>query len=130
MKHEMLFTGFLLLTGLPGLAQLHDNQTPSLTCEHTGHNGRPVEHCEMREQTIPSTGRLTIDGAANGGVRVKGWTRKDVLVRAQVRTAAPSDAEASALATQVFLQTAAGRIVADGPMQSDQQHWSVSYEVF
>jgi DUF4097 and DUF4098 domain-containing protein YvlB len=130
MKSKMFSSGILLVAAFPGLAQLHDNQTPSLTCDHTDHNERLINHCEMREQTIPASGRLTIDGRANGGVRVKGWTRKDVLVRAQVRTAASSEAEATALASQVFLQTAAGRIAADGPAQNDQQHWSVSYEVF
>jgi len=130
MKHKPLCTGILLITAIPGLAQLHDNQTPSLTCDDTGHHSRLVDHCEIREQTIPASGRLTIDGRANGGVRVKGWTRKDILVRAQVRTAASSEAEAAALAKQVVVQAAAGRVAADGPGESDQQRWSVSYEVF
>jgi DUF4097 and DUF4098 domain-containing protein YvlB len=84
----------------------------------------------MREQSMVSGGRLTIDGRTNGGISVKGWTRSEVLIRAQVRTAAPTEAEASLLAAQVSLQASAGRIAAAGPVASDQSNWSVSYEVF
>lgn len=127
---HILSTGILFLAALPGLAQFQDNQTPTLNCDHTGHNGRLMNHCEMREQTIPAISKLTVDGRTNGGIRVKGWTRKDILVRAQVRTAAATEAEATSLAAQIFVQTAAGNVAANGPAQADQQHWSVSYEVF
>jgi DUF4097 and DUF4098 domain-containing protein YvlB len=125
MKQNILSIGFLFFAAIPGLAQ-----KPSLTCDQKDHNGRLISHCEMREQTVASGGRLTIDGRANGGISVKGWARNEILVRAQVRTAAASEAEANLLASQVFLQTAAGRIAATGPAASDQSYWSVSYEVF
>ena len=122
--------GILFFAAIPGLAQAPKSPAPSLTCDHQDHNGRLISHCEMREQTIASGGRLTIDGRANGGISVKGWTRNETLVRAQVRTAAASEAEASLLASQVFLEAAAGRIAATGPAARDQSYWSVSYEVF
>jgi len=130
MKHRILSTGILLTAALPGLAQFRDNQTPSLNCDQKGHDRRLVRHCEMREQTIPASGKLTIDGQVNGGIQVKGWTRRDVLVRAQVQTAALSESEARSLASQVFLQAAAGRIAAGGPAPDEDRQWSVSYEVF
>src|SRR5437879_2406979 len=129
MKHFVPI-GILFFAAIPGLAQTPKSQRPSLTCDQKDHNGRLISHCEMREQTIASAGRLTIDGRANGGISVKGWTRNEILVRAQVRTAAASEAEASLLASQVFLEAAAGRIAATGPATRDQNDWSVSYEVF
>ena len=130
MKRNIFSTGILFLTAIPGLAQAPKSPTPSLNCDHADHNDRLVSHCEMREQTMVAGGRLTIDGLTNGGISVKGWTRNDILVRAQVRTAAPSEGEAALLAGQVFLQASAGRIAASGPASSDSSHWSVSYEVF
>jgi DUF4097 and DUF4098 domain-containing protein YvlB len=130
MKRTILSTSILFLAAISGLAQAPKSPTPSLNCDHGDHNDRLVTHCEMREQTMVAGGRLIIDGLTNGGISVKGWTRSDILVRAQVRTAAPSESEASLLAGQVFLQAAAGRIAATGPTTSDSSHWSVSYEVF
>lgn len=130
MKRNIFSIVISLLAAIPGLAQSPTSPTPSLNCDHADHNGSLVSHCEMREQSMIAGGRLTIDGLVNGGISVKGWTRNDILVRAQVRTAAPSESEASLLAAQVSLQAAAGRIAAAGPVASDQSHWSVSYEVF
>ena len=130
MKRSIFPIGLLFFAAIPGLAQAPKSQAPSLTCDHNDRNGRLIGHCEMREQTIASGGRLTIDGRANGGITVKGWARNEILVRAQVRTGAASEAEAGLLASQVFLQAAAGRIAATGPAGSDQSYWSVSYEVF
>ena len=127
---QILPMAILFFAAIPGLAQAPKSPKPSLTCDHKDHNGRLISHCEMREQTIAAAGRLTVDGRANGGISVKGWTRNDILVRAQVRTAAASEAEATLLASQVFLETGAGRIAARGPAASDQSYWSVSYEVF
>jgi len=130
MKQYLFPIGILFFATLPGLAQAPKSQTPTLTCDHKNGNGNRISHCEMREQTVASGGTLTIDGRANGGITVKGWARNEILIRAQVRTAAASEAEAKLLASQVFLQTAAGRIAATGPAASDQSSWSVSYEVF
>ena len=48
-------------------------QTKSLTCDDRNNgNDRQSRSCEMREQTIAYGGRLSIDGATNGGVSVKG----------------------------------------------------------
>jgi DUF4097 and DUF4098 domain-containing protein YvlB len=127
---QIFAIGILFFAAIPGLAQAPRSPKPSLTCDNKDHNGRLISHCEMREQTIASGGRLTIDGRVNGGISVKGWTRNEILVRAQVRTSAASEAEASSLASQVFLEAGAGRIAATGPAMRDQSHWSVSFEVF
>ena len=76
----------LAVPGLPLFAQLQDNTERQLTCENGGHDGDNVRHCEIREQTYPSIGRLNVDEVRNGAVSVKGALRGDVLVRARVET--------------------------------------------
>src|ERR1700704_4730540 len=125
MKRNIFWSAILFVAAIPGLAQGPKSPAPSLTCDHANHNDRLVSHCEMREQTMIAGGRLTIDGVTNGGISVKSWTRSDILVRAQVQPAAPSESEATLLAGQVFLQTVAGRIAATGPAASDSTRWSV-----
>jgi DUF4097 and DUF4098 domain-containing protein YvlB len=84
----------------------------------------------MREQTIPYSGQLSLDGGRNGGVTVKGWSRGDVLVRAKVEASAPSDSEARGVAGQIRLRAGAGTVASDGPASSEDRNWAVSYEVF
>lgn len=122
------FSAALMLVG--GLAVLGQDATPTMTCQDHGSSDRLVRHCEIREQTVPYAGQLTVDGGQNGGVQIKGWSRGDMLVRAKVDASAASDAEARALAAQVRINTAAGRISAAGPETSSEHNWGVSYEVF
>jgi len=120
----------LVTLALPVVAQMKDNAQPSLACDDNDGNGRLVRHCEMREQTVPYAGQVTVDGGQNGGVSVKGWSRAEVLVRARVDTSAATDSDARAMAGQVRVDTSAGRVSASGPAGSSDSHWSVSYEVF
>ena len=102
-------------------------QEKQLNCDDHEWNGKRSSFCEMREQTVSPTGRLTVDGRTNGGITVKAWDRADVLVRSQVRAQGESDGDAKATAAQVIVHAAGGVIAADGP---SQKTWSVSYEVF
>src|SRR4051794_20899626 len=96
----------------PLLAQYHDN-TPSMKCSDGSEgSSRWSRYCEMREQTIPYAGQLTIDGGANGGVAVKGWNRSEVLVRMKIDSNSESESTAKSLASQVQLVASAGRIAA------------------
>jgi hypothetical protein len=85
-----------------------------------------VSFREVREMTIPSTGSLSVDGGQNGGVRVIGENRSDVLVRACVQTWAKSDDAAKSLAADIKINTA-GTIKAES--SSGERDWSVSYEI-
>ena len=116
----------------PAVAQMRDNQEKTLTCDdHDSHNRRLVSHCEIKEQTLPAgQGVMNIDPGQNGGLVVKGWSRDDVLVRAKIETAAPSDAEAQSLVPQVRFASGASQLKAEGPTQDNDHSWSVSYEVF
>jgi DUF4097 and DUF4098 domain-containing protein YvlB len=103
----------------------------TLNCDQNhGNNGR-ANYCEMREQTVAAAGGvISVDGRPNGGIAVNGWDRSDVMVRAQVRTSAATDAEAQGLARQINVQTAGAQVRADGPARDHDRSWSVSYEVF
>ena len=81
---------------------------------------------EVREMTLPATGSLTVDGGQNGGVRVIGENRNDVLVRACIQTWSKSEEEAKALAAEIKVETA-GTIKAESA--SGAKDWSVSYEI-
>ena len=77
--------GLAILSGSVTLpAQMRDNTEKQLTCANGGRDSDRARHCEIREQSLASIGRLNIDAGQNGGVSVKGWLRPDVLVRARV----------------------------------------------
>jgi DUF4097 and DUF4098 domain-containing protein YvlB len=122
---------FALLTLAVGLyAQLRDNRTPQISCDSGNYSGDRQRFCEIREQTIPAVGRLTIDPDKNGGVTVRGWLRNDVSIRSRVETWAGTVGEANALAGLVHVDASAGQVKASGPESRPNSSWSVSYEIF
>jgi DUF4097 and DUF4098 domain-containing protein YvlB len=123
-----LLTITVLVSGV-AIAQKKDG---SMQCREGEYwNGdRLRNHCEIREQTLPAGGSITVDAGRNGGVSIKGWERNEVLVRAKIQTAAPSEAEAAQLAKEVRIETGGMRIHAEGPDNRDDFHWSASYEIF
>lgn len=124
--------GYTLLTfsiaGLAAGSVTAQKKTGSMDCRDTWSNDRLQNHCEITEQTVPSSGTITVDAGKNGGVAVKGADRSDVLIRARIQTAAPSQAEADQLAKQIRIETG-GRISAQGPDQRQDYNWSVSFEL-
>jgi len=94
-------------------------------CDDSGTSDRP-SHCEVREATVPAMNPLDIDAGRNGGIHVWGADRTDALVRAKIVASGETDADARRLAAAVHIDTAGGRVRADGP--SDER-WSVSFEV-
>lgn len=124
-----LVSAVLILASVAS-AQLRDNRTPRLSCENGNYGGDRQRFCDVREQTIPGVGRLTIDPGTNGGVSVKGWLRNDVSIRTRVETWASSAAEAAALSGQIRVDESAGQVKTSGPDSQRDSGWSVSYEVF
>ena len=102
----------------------------SLQCRDSRDGDRLYSHCEIKEQTLPAGGQITVDGKQNGGISVKGWDRNEVLVRAKIESHAPTQAEADSLAQQVRIETTALNIRAEGPESRDDYQWYVSFEVF
>jgi hypothetical protein len=123
--------GLAVWTGnVPLFAQLRDNSEKQMTCASGGYDGEHARHCEMREQTVPATGRLSVDAGQNGGTTVKGWLRSDVLVRARVEASGDTEAAAALMASQVSVGSSGGEVRATGPEPAHDAWWSVSYEIF
>ena len=93
----------------PAWPQLRDNQDKTLSCGDRGSQGRKlISYCEMKEQSLaPGNGPISVDPGENGGVSVKGWSRNEVLMRARIETAAPSESEARSLVPQVRVASGA-----------------------
>jgi hypothetical protein len=88
-------------------------------------NGDRVQFRDLREMTIPASGSLSVDGGRNGGIKVKGSERSDILVRACVQTWGANDEAARAAAAGIRISTG-GTIRAES---AGDENWSVSYEV-
>jgi Putative adhesin len=109
-------------------------QTPEakMTCnDHSWNHNRLSTHCEIKEQTLPASGGvIDVQPGTNGGITVRGWDRKDMLVRARILTAAPSDQEARSMTSQVRFANGAASLHAEGPEADDNHWWSLDYEIF
>jgi hypothetical protein len=109
---------------------MQDNSEKQMTCENGGNYSGQARHCELREQTLPSIGTLTVDSVRNGGASIKGWLRSDVLVRARIEASGENEAAAASMASQVSIDGSGGLLKAMGPEAKNDAWWSVSYEVF
>lgn len=123
---------WLMAAALSGAAWAQQGEPArTLACGDQGASSERARFCEMRETTLAATGRLEVDGGANGGVSVKGWSKQNVLVRAKVEAQAESEAQAKSLVGQVRVLAAGSQVRAEGPDSARKQGgWSVSYEVF
>jgi hypothetical protein len=102
----------------------------ALSCNDRNVNRDRATHCEVREDTIGGANPLDIDAGRNGGIRVRGWDRGDVLVRTRVEAYADTDADARRLVSGVRIDTGGGRVRADGPDTRDRDEgWYVSFEI-
>lgn len=112
----------ICLAAATGLAAPHGG-----FCENYKHsNGKKVAFNDLREITLPNLSLLEVDGKRNGGIKVTGENRADILIRACVRTWAESDAAARAFANNTRIETA-GFVRAENPDESAK--WSVSYQI-
>ena len=114
----------------PLLAQLHDNTDKQLSCSNNGSDRDRARHCEIREMSLPSIGRLSVDASPNGGVTIKGWLRGDVLVRARVEASGENPGAAANLVSRVQVDASGGQVRATGPESRNESSWSVGYEIF
>jgi hypothetical protein len=98
-------------------------------CRSGNHGPNREVHCEVRESRIPARGTLRVDAGQNGGVTVRAWDGRDVLVRARVESHARTVAEARELARGIRVSTD-GTIQATGPERSGRDRgWTVGYEI-
>jgi Toastrack DUF4097 len=111
-------------------AQSRARTGSAVGCDDRYNSSRP-SYCEVREETI-ATGAvnpLEVNAGQNGGIRVRGWDRPDVHLRARVAASADTDAEARQLVAGVRIVTGAGSIHAEGPASRGEGGWSVSFEL-
>lgn len=95
-----------------------------------GWNDRRHHHCEVRESSLPGVNPIDIDAGRNGGIRIRGWDRADVHVRARIQASADSEAAARSLAAGVRIDTTGNSVRAEGPARTgDNESWSVSLEI-
>lgn len=123
------FSAFLLLLGVPAPAQVRLES--SFDCDEVGTHDDRETYCEVREETLAGGNLLDVDAGPNGGIRVRGWDRGEVLVRARVVGSADTEDEARRLVSGVRIDTGGGQVRAQGPARGDgrDSHWSVSYEI-
>src|SRR6476646_7036844 len=86
-----------------------------MSCDDRSYNDGRATHCELREDTIGGANPIDVDAGHNGGIKVRGWDRGDVVVRSRIQASANTEAEARRLVTAVRIDTAGGRVRADGP---------------
>ena len=98
-------------------------------CDESWGDREHERYCEVREVTLGSRDRLTVDGRTNGGIRVEGWDRDEILIRARVHAQAESEEAAREIVGDIRLDTG-GTIEADGPRTGRHEWWSVSYRIF
>ena len=129
----MKYTAVVLLfvASVAGRAQVAPTPASESHCSSDQfHVNDLVSYAELKEQRLANASMNTISPGSNGSIRVHGWNNPDVLVRACIQAAAPSDSEARSLASQVTIANGPGLIESTGPSTSDQHSWSVSYEVW
>jgi DUF4097 and DUF4098 domain-containing protein YvlB len=85
--------------------------------------------CETLEADFDPVGRLSVDGGANGGVEVTGWSGDRIAVRARVWGQARDQDRAREIADEVRLSMRGGRLEADGPDTGRRESWGVTWEV-
>jgi DUF4097 and DUF4098 domain-containing protein YvlB len=119
----------------PGSAQTGRDSTrdsrraSAMSCNDRSYDNDRATHCEIREDTIGGANPLDIDAGHNGGIHVRGWDRGDVQVRSKIQATADTDADARRIVAGVRIDTAGGRIRADGPDTGRDASWSVSFEI-
>jgi len=87
--------------------------------------------CEVRDVTLrPPSSRLLVDGHQNGSVRLYGWDRNEVRVRALVQAWGETRADAEAQAKEIRIETDGDRVRASGPSYGRRTGWAVTYEVW
>ena len=87
--------------------------------------------CEVRELTVNDKWRkITVDAKPNGGIKVEGWDKNTIQIKARVQANAKSEKEASEILSEIDIEISGNKIHADGPkFFGSKKSWSVSYSL-
>ena len=130
MRRTFGLTAILLLIAAPAPGQVRLES--DFDCDRIGTHDDRETWCEIREETLAGGNPLDVDAGPNGGIRVRGWDRGEILVRARVVGTAETEEEARRLVAGVRVDTGGGQVRAQGPEAVGGRrdgHWHVSYEI-
>lgn len=85
-----------------------------------------VSFKETREMTLRAGSLLNVDGGKNGGIKVSGENRADILVRACVQTQGTTDEAAQAIARNIRIESSP---TVRAENSTGETTWAVSYEI-
>ena len=126
MTKTVLF--ILMIAGAPAAQQVSTGDDP---CRNENWGSDRAGVCEVREFTMPASGGIVqVDASPNGGIKVEGGTRADILVQAKVVATAATEARAREIAKAVQVSVGGNTVQATGPRGLDREGWHVSYLVF
>ena len=127
MTKALLFT-IMVATAAPAARQA---STSDDWCRNENWGRDRAGFCEVREFTLAASGGVVqVDASPNGGIRVEGGSRSDILVQARVVATAESEARAREIAKAVQVNVAGNTVDASGPRSQDREGWHVSYRLF
>ncbi len=102
-------------------------------CGATRWHGNPGNafNLEIKEQTLSTPPKkLSIDTRKNGGVRIRGWERNEIFIRACVQAAGSDTDEARARTAAVRIESVEGVIRAVSPSDADGSYsFGASYDI-
>ena len=128
MTKALLFT-LMVATAAPAAGQ--QASTGDDWCRDENWGRERAGHCEVREFTLAASGGvLNVDASPNGGIKVEGGTRSDILVQARVVATAESEGRAREIAKAVQVNAAGNNVDASGPRTEGRESWHVSYRLF
>lgn len=121
----------LLVLAAPAAALAQESRTirDHELCRDRDRDRDRDEYCEVRELRL-EPGALEVDGGGNGGIRVEGWDRDEILVEARISARADSVAEAEELAGRVSIDVDGRRLHAEGPSTRGERGWWTSFRVY
>lgn len=99
-------------------------------CRQSGYDRDRDHYCEVREFTLRADRDvITVNARPNGGIKIEGWDRNEILVRAKVQAQSRDEGGAREIAGEVDVMM--GRTIeSDGPRTGRGESWSVSYRVY
>jgi len=118
----------LILAGLapsPSLAQrvVPDDEW----CREDSRTDGQERYCEVREYSLAPRALVKVDAAPNGSIRVEGWDRNEITLRARV-SAWSGTGEPQAIVQDIDIGTGE-TVSAVGPEAGRRAGWSVSYRL-
>lgn len=125
--HPMVACSAFLVVTAASTALAQTRYLEARDCEEISRDR--ASHCEVREETLAGGNPLDVDATPNGGIRVRGWDRSDVILRAHVIGYADRDDEARQIASQVRIETGGGQVRARGPRRLGEAYWTVTFEL-